>query len=250
VAGASLTVSLPGWLQSPEAFEIAASGIRDTTTQLAGNQLQVNLGTVDVTRMIVVTSNPSLRDSIEQHYAQQVHPRLCGFAPDVCLPVITQQPVAQVATVGSTISFTVEASGVGTLSYQWQKNSSDLLDGGHYSGCTTPALTISNVDHTDAAGYRCMVSASNGSVFSHQAQLTVEPALVPGDFDGDGDLDQEDYGMFQRCLTGRSVPQEDPACAAAKFDTDGDVVGYDAALFLRCVSGRDVPVTPDCAGGG
>lgn len=247
VAGASLTVSLPAWLQSPEAFEIAASGIGDTTTQVAGNQLQVNLGTVDVTRMIVVTSNPLLRDSIEQRYAEEVHPKLCAFAPDACLPVITEQPIGQVATAGSTVSFTVEASGVGTLSYRWQKNGSDLGDGGHYSGCTTATLTISNIDTADAANYRCVVSASNGSVFSRQAQLTVEPAAVPGDFDGDGDVDQEDYGVFQRCLSGVTIPQEDPACAAARLDTDGDVDRDDAALFLQCISGPDVPVTADCA---
>jgi len=247
VAGASLTVSLPAWLQSPEAFEIVASGIRDTTTQVAGNQLQVNLGTVDVTRMIVVTSNPLLRDSIEQRYAQEVHPKLCAFAPDACLPVITQQPIGQVATAGSTVSFTVAASGVGTLSYRWQKNGSDLGDGGHYSGCTTTTLTISNVDNADAAGYRCVVSTSNGIAVSRQVQLSIVPAQIPGDFDGDGDVDQEDYGMFQRCLSGVTIPQEDPACAAARLDADGDVDRDDAALFLRCISGRDAAADADCA---
>ncbi|MGQ9651900.1 MAG: immunoglobulin domain-containing protein [Phycisphaerae bacterium] len=244
--GASLTLKVPTWLQSPTAFEIAAGGIRDVTTQVAGDQLQMDLGTVDVTRMIVLTSSALLRNGLEQRYAEEVHPKLCSFAPDVCLPMITQQPVSQIATAGSTACFAIQASGVGTLSYQWQKNGWNLVDDGHYSGCNTATLTISNIDTADAANYRCRVSAANGSVFSHQAQLTVEPALIPGDFDDDGDVDQEDYGMFQRCLSGLSVPQEDPACAPARLDMDGDVDRDDAVLFLRCISGPDVLVAPDC----
>ena len=43
-------------------------------------------------------------------------------------------------------SFTVLASGTSPLSYQWQKNQANLSNGGHYSGCTTGTLTITNVD--------------------------------------------------------------------------------------------------------
>jgi hypothetical protein len=38
------------------------------------------------------------------------------------------------------------------------------------------------------------------------------PPLVPGDFDRDGDVDQEDFGIFQRCLSGANIPA-DPDCA-------------------------------------
>src|SRR5581483_4502046 len=41
-------------------------------------------------------------------------------------PVITQQPVSQVATNGATATFTVAVSGTGPFSYQWQLNGTNL----------------------------------------------------------------------------------------------------------------------------
>ena len=35
---------------------------------------------------------------------------------------------------------------------------------------------------------------------------------IPVDFDGDGDVDQDDFGVFQRCYSGAGNPA-DPACA-------------------------------------
>ncbi len=52
---------------------------------------------------------------------------------------------------GGSASFTVVASAISPLSYQWQKNQVNLSNGGHYSGCTTATLTIANADSSDAA---------------------------------------------------------------------------------------------------
>ncbi|NLX96944.1 MAG: hypothetical protein GXY83_12275 [Rhodopirellula sp.] len=73
------------------------------------------------------------------------------------------------------------------------------------------------------------------------------PPLAAADLDRDGDVDQEDFGAFQQCLSGLLIPQENPACAMAKLDTDSDVDRFDMALFFNCLSGPDVAVTPDCA---
>lgn len=74
------------------------------------------------------------------------------------------------------------------------------------------------------------------------------PPLAAADLDRDGDVDQEDFGAFQRCLSGLLVPQENPECATSKLDTDGDVDRFDMALFLNCLSGPDVVADPECAG--
>jgi len=177
VTSASVAVTLPTWLQSPTAFEIAAGGISDVATQVADNQLQVNLGTLDLTRMIVITSNAFLRNALEQRYDQEVRAKVCSFAPEVCTssgPIITLQPAAQNVCSGATATFTVSATGSGTLSYQWQKNGSNLTDGGHYSGCTTATLAVSSADSSDEANYRCVLSDSNGTTNSNQAALTLK----------------------------------------------------------------------------
>jgi hypothetical protein len=43
---------------------------------------------------------------------------------------------------------------------------------------------------------------------------------VRADFDADGDLDQEDFGLFQVCLKGPGVPQLDRGCLDARLDGD------------------------------
>ena len=67
------------------------------------------------------------------------------------------------------------------------------------------------------------------------------------DFDRDSDVDQEDFGRFQACLTGHLVPQTDPDCQPALLD---GVVGVDQAdftVFAGCMSGANNPADPGCA---
>jgi hypothetical protein len=87
---------------------------------------------------------------------------------------------------------------------------------------------------------------------SAQAQTPLQFSTVayppaPGDLDRDTDVDQDDFGEFQVCLTGPAIPQTDPACSDADFDRDGDVDLSDFGLLQRCLSGPDIPANPDCA---
>ena len=70
---------------------------------------------------------------------------------------------------------------------------------------------------------------------------------MPGDMDDDFDVDQTDFGAFQRCMTGPDVVQSDPVCAPARIDADEDVDADDAGLFMGCMSGPDVAGDPTCA---
>ena len=74
----------------------------------------------------------------------------------------------------------------------------------------------------------------------------IPPAII-GDFDQDGDVDQEDFGRFQACLTGSAVPVIDPNCLDANLDGDSDVDQDDFGIFQRCISGANVPADPACA---
>ncbi len=185
-SNASVVATLPSWMRSPAptAFEVRPSGLHNVTTSLNGGNLTVSLGTLDLTRMIVITTNPQLRSIIQQRYEEKVWPGVCAFAPEHCLPQnnppsITQHPSNQTVPQGGSASFTVGATGSSPLSYQWQKDGSDLTDGGHYSGCTTPTLTITSADSTDAAGYRCVATNSYGSATSSAATLTISAPAAP-----------------------------------------------------------------------
>jgi hypothetical protein len=66
------------------------------------------------------------------------------------------------------------------------------------------------------------------------------------DFDGDGDVDQSDFGVFQSCMTGPFVLQMKPECALADLDGDGDVDEEDFSRFFACFSGAGTPADPLC----
>jgi hypothetical protein len=56
----------------------------------------------------------------------------------------------------------------------------------------------------------------------------------------------EDFGWFQACLTGPSVPQNNPACLGARLDADTDVDQIDKNKFRQCLSGPGIPGNPNC----
>jgi len=93
--------------------------------------------------------------------------------------------------------------------------------------------------------YYTAFSYDQGMLYGPGVQVSATP-YVPPDMDRDGDVDQLDFGRFQRCLTGPFVLQEDPACLDARLDADDDVDGDDANLFVRCLSGAGVPYNPNC----
>lgn len=129
-----------------------------------------NSGTAGYARLTNYTSESSkvvIADAVKFYFRSDTQPS--G-------PTITQQPSAASVCAGATASFTVAASGSGTLTYQWQKNQVNLSNGGHYSGVTTTILTVSSCDANDAANYRCVVTDANGSTNSVEAALTLKTA--------------------------------------------------------------------------
>jgi hypothetical protein len=75
---------------------------------------------------------------------------------------------------------------------------------------------------------------------------TAEKAGLAADFDGDGDVDQQDFGFLQRCLSGSGVIPA-PGCGFADLNSDGDVGPLDLAIFERCLSGPGLPAAANCA---
>jgi beta-galactosidase len=88
-------------------------------------------------------------------------------------PTITTQPTSQTVTAGQTATFTVVANGTAPLSYQWQKNGSNI-GGATAPSYTTPATTTADNGST----FSVVVTNSKGSVTSNAATLTVNAAAV------------------------------------------------------------------------
>ena len=82
---------------------------------------------------------------------------------------ILSQPLDQDVLEGDTVTFSVVATGGGTLTYQW------TCSGTNIPSATASSYTINNVQDSDAAGYAVTVSNGVTSVTSRTAQLTVEP---------------------------------------------------------------------------
>lgn len=88
-------------------------------------------------------------------------------------PVITNQPVATTTSVGGTAHFSVGVSNTAGVSYQWQRENADLVNGGSISGATSSTLTITGASTNDVGHYRVRVINSAGVVFSKTAPLAL-----------------------------------------------------------------------------
>jgi hypothetical protein len=74
---------------------------------------------------------------------------------------------------GANVVLSVAVSGARPFWYQWQKNGTNLVDGGNLAGSTNRNLTLANVSLADSGTYSVSVSNALGSATSAGAQLTV-----------------------------------------------------------------------------
>jgi glucose/arabinose dehydrogenase len=89
-------------------------------------------------------------------------------------PGITQNPASQTVNEGARVTFSVRASGAGTLRYQWQRNEVNI------GGASSPDYTIASVTSGDnGARFRAIVSNDADSVTSGSATLTVSANRAP-----------------------------------------------------------------------
>ena len=83
-------------------------------------------------------------------------------------PTIGTQPVSQSVTEGQPVTFSVNASGSAPLSYQWQRNDTNLT-GANSASYTLPSASLAD----NGAKFKVVVTNAFGIVTSNEATLTV-----------------------------------------------------------------------------
>jgi hypothetical protein len=157
-AGQNVSFSIVGTGTAPLNYQWSFNG-----TALAGASTSAltlaNVQTTDAGSYTVVVTN--VAGSVTGAVAT-----LTVYVP----PTITTQPLSQTVTQGQSASFSVVASGTALLSYQWTRNGTALTE------VTTSALTLADLQATDAGSYMVVVANAAGSVTGAVATLTV---LIP-----------------------------------------------------------------------
>ncbi len=82
-------------------------------------------------------------------------------------PAITTPPSNQAAVVGSSVTFSVTATGTAPLIYQW------TFQGTNLAGATAETLQLTNVQSSQVGSYAVMITNAAGSITSSIATLSV-----------------------------------------------------------------------------
>jgi alpha-D-xyloside xylohydrolase len=85
-------------------------------------------------------------------------------------------------------------------------------------------------------------------------RLEYVPARIPADLDWDGDVDRDDFSLFESCMggpgtsysAGCQLPSGLTGEVAADFDGDDDVDQSDFGTFQRCLSGSGLGAEEGC----
>lgn len=136
-------------------------------------------------------------------------------------PTIVTQPISRTPAEGTQVSLTVTATGLGSLTYQWQVNGQNI------PGAIFSTLVLSAVRPSVNGNYRVIVGNPYGTSISTEATV----AVVVTDSDGDGLSDYEEL------LFGTN---------ANKVDSDGDGLSD----FAEVRTHGSNPLTTDTDGDG
>ncbi|HEY1604330.1 MAG TPA: immunoglobulin domain-containing protein [Allosphingosinicella sp.] len=173
----------------------------------------------------------------------------------ITAPTISAHPASLSAAVGQSVTFSVTASGSGTLAYQWRKNGTAI------AGATLSSYSIFAVQTSDQGSYDVVVSNSAGSATSSAATLTVTATIqasVPfsyTSFNGPVLALNAWEGTHVVLLTAK--PDLDPAVIARILKAlDGaysyyqDATGFTPALQSTYKNKLTIAEVPDTCGAG
>ena len=85
-------------------------------------------------------------------------------------PKITVQPVSQIVDAGDSVRFSVLATGIAPLQYEWRRDDEPI------DGATGGLLILRNARLSDSGQYTVFVSNAHGEVKSESVELIVNPS--------------------------------------------------------------------------
>jgi hypothetical protein len=155
-------------------FTAAASGSPTPTYQWRRNTVDIPGATGP---SLTITAGPTTGGTYDV-----VATNTCGSVPSTGAlltvnagPSISNQPTPAVVCLGQPAGFSVNASGTGTVTYQWRLN-------GNPVGTNSPSLSIPAAAGGDAGSYDCVITDSCSSITSNAVSLTVNtgPSISAG----------------------------------------------------------------------
>ena len=160
------------------------------------------------------------------------------------LPVIITHPQGRFLTVGDSFNLDVNATGAvdmnasGVYAYQWRKDGVNIA-GANYASYTDISAALS-----DAGQYSVALSNAGGTVYSQNAQVTVDPNLVGflSHYKFYNDASDSQGGDHNGTVSGASLTTDrlDNNNSAYSFDGVNDTITASDALYPTGSSARTV----------
>jgi len=150
-------------------------------------------------------------------------------------------------------TFTVTNEGGTTLNYTITDDADWLSivpdSGGPLGKGQSEIITVMYAAKPPAGEHAATIIVSSPEAFwkTKTINVTLSVTLAPPDYDCDGDVDQSDFAVLQRCVTGAEEHPTPGFCADyADLNNDTYVDQLDVLKFELCASGPGVVFNPDC----
>ena len=166
VVGSTITLSVTASGSVPMAFRWlkgSAGVVTNILYTTSDTFTIVNARTNDsATYRVVLTNSGNMSQVINTTFVVRV----------VAPPVITSEPVSQVVSLGTNVTFSVGVGGTAPFQYQWRFMGTDLLN------ATNALFSLTNVQPAGQGAYQVTVTNLAGTVTSAVATLIVESPII------------------------------------------------------------------------
>ncbi len=154
-------------------FTVAASGTAPLTYQWRKAGQPIAATTATLTLVNAQLTDIGAYDCVVTNVAGSDVSAAASLTVLEVPPTIAVAPVAQMAAVGDSVSFSVVAGGTAPFTYVWRQDGTALIDGPTVTGAATSTLTLSNLTYLDSSKIDVVVTNAVGSATSVAVPLAV-----------------------------------------------------------------------------